>query len=63
MDIDTTRHTYSVAVNAPNSAPVTLAHNYAFRTEQAATTSFDHLGQFIDGGRGAVYVCSMTVLY
>lgn len=66
MDIDATRGRYSVTVKnneTPNAAPTLLARDYAFRTEQAATTSFDHLGQFIDGGAGAVYVCSLAILY
>ncbi len=67
MDIDTTRGRYSVTVKNneadPDAAPTLLAHDYAFRAEQASTTSFDNLGQFIDGGEGAVYVCSLTILY
>lgn len=63
MDMDAANARYSVSVTAPNAAPVMLAHDYAFRTEQAATKTFDHLGQFIDGGEGSVYVCSMMVRY
>jgi hypothetical protein len=66
MDIDTVQHRYSVTVKnneTPDAAPTLLARDYAFRTEQAATSSFDHLGQFIDGGQGAVYVCSLAILY
>lgn len=66
MDIDTTRGRYSVTVKnneTPDAAPTLLARDYAFRSEQALTKSFDHLGQFIDGGQGAVYVCSLAIIY
>jgi hypothetical protein len=27
------------------------------------TTTFDHLGQFIDNDAGALYVCSLNIIY
>jgi parallel beta-helix repeat protein len=41
MDVNVASHTYNVAVTAPGGSPVTIATNYAFRTEQAAVTSLD----------------------
>jgi hypothetical protein len=41
MDVNVATHTYSVSVTAPGGSPVTIASNYAFRTEQAAVTSLD----------------------
>jgi hypothetical protein len=41
MDVNVATHTYNVSVTAPGGSPVTIATNYAFRTEQAAVTSLD----------------------
>jgi hypothetical protein len=41
MDVNVATHTYSAYVTAPGGSPVTIASNYAFRTEQAAVTSLD----------------------
>ena len=42
MDVNVPAKTYSVTVTAPGTAPVVLATNFAFRTEQAAITSINH---------------------
>lgn len=67
LDIDAARGRYSVYVKdstLPPDAPATsLAHDYAFRSEQAATSSFDHVGQLVDADAGTLYVCSLTVVY
>src|SRR5581483_6018547 len=41
MDVNVATHTYSAFVTAPGGSPVTIASNYAFRTEQASVTSLD----------------------
>lgn len=41
FDVNMTSHTYSAYVTAPGGSPVTIASDYAFRTEQAAVTSLD----------------------
>jgi hypothetical protein len=41
MDVNVATHTYSVSATAPGGSPVTIASNYAFRSEQAAVTSLD----------------------
>lgn len=41
LDVNVTAHTYSATVTAPGGSPVTIASNYAFRTEQASVTSLD----------------------
>lgn len=53
-------HTFSVQIYDPSQpyAYVAGASNLAFRTEQAAVTSLDHAGQFVDGTPGAINVCS-----
>jgi hypothetical protein len=67
MDIDAARGRYSVYVKDPTTdpelPPTQLANDYAFRAEQAGATWFDHLGQFVDGTPGNLYVCSLTVIY
>jgi hypothetical protein len=67
MDIDAAGGRYSVSVRDPNvdpcAPPTVLARDYAFRSEQAQTTAFDHLGQFVDNDAGALYVCSLNVIY
>jgi hypothetical protein len=67
MDIDAAAGRYSVSVRDPNldpdAPPTVLAHDYAFRSEQAQTTAFDHLGQYVDSEAGTLYVCSLNVIY
>jgi hypothetical protein len=41
LDVNVTSHTYSATVTAPSGSPVTIASNYAFRTEQAGVTALD----------------------
>ena len=63
IDMDIAAATYSVTVAAPGQAPVALAHDYAFRSEQAHVPSLDHLGQFVDATPGTLSVCALTVVY
>jgi hypothetical protein len=67
LDIDPQLGRYSVTVKDPMVAPdepaIVLAHDYAFRSEQVGLSAFDHLGQFVDGASGTIYVCSLTVVY
>lgn len=64
FDVDTTNGTYSAQVAGPGDeyAPFVLAHDYAFRTEQASTSWFDHLGLFVDGESGSATACQLTVV-
>jgi hypothetical protein len=65
MALDLTRHTYSVSVRpaADQSGVGTeLAHDYAFRTEQAGSTNVDHVAQFVDGTPGSLNTCAMQAL-
>ena len=41
MDVNVAAHTYSATATAPGGSPVTIASDYAFRTEQASVTSLD----------------------
>ncbi|MEK7954402.1 chitobiase/beta-hexosaminidase C-terminal domain-containing protein [Luteolibacter soli] len=43
MDVDFSTKKYSVTVTPDGAAPVVIAQNYSFRTEQAAATSFNHM--------------------
>jgi hypothetical protein len=43
MTVNVAARTYSATVTAPNGSPVTIANNYAFRTEQASVTSLSYL--------------------
>lgn len=64
LDIDATNGTYSAQVAGPGDeyAPLAIAQDYAFRTEQASTTSFDHLGLFVDGDAGSAEACQLTIV-
>ena len=57
-------------VGASNGVPTTfsslaaiVAHDYAFRSEQAGVTTLDHLGQYVDGDSGFVNACALTIVY
>jgi hypothetical protein len=63
LDIDRARASYSVSVSRAGQAPVALASDYAFRTEQAQVPALDHLGQFVDGTPGTLSVCDLTIDY
>lgn len=63
LDIDRARASYSVTVSSAGQAPVVLANDYAFRTEQAQVPSLDHLGQFVDSTPGTLSVCTLTIDY
>jgi hypothetical protein len=63
MDLDLLQHTYSVSVAPWGQSAVSLAHDCAFRTEQANVTTLDHLGQYVDGDSGFVDACALTVVY
>ncbi|HEY4105842.1 MAG TPA: hypothetical protein VGM44_18205 [Polyangiaceae bacterium] len=63
LDLDLTAHSYSVSVNAPGQAPTQIAHDYAFRTEQASLTAVGSVGTFVDGGAGSLQVCSVSIRY
>jgi len=63
LDINVASATYSVGIAAPYKDQVVLAHDFAFRTEQAHVSSLDHLGQFIDATDGTLNVCLLTVEY
>ncbi len=59
LELDSARSRYSVVVTSGSSA-VTLARDYAFRSEQAGVRDFSHLGQLVDGGSGAVHTCAVV---
>jgi hypothetical protein len=64
FDIDRPQHTYSVSVarRGQEYEAVTIAHNYAFRTQQAQVASLDRLGQYVDGTPGSVKACSLILV-
>lgn len=63
LDINIATATYSVGISAPYRDPVVIAHDFAFRSEQAHLASLDHLGQFVDATEGTLNVCLLTVEY
>jgi hypothetical protein len=63
MDVNVAAASYSATITAPSQTPVTLARDYAFRSEQAHVSSLDHLGQFVDTTPGTLSVCALTVVY
>ncbi len=59
MSINPATQTYSVYVTPPGQSEITLAANYAFRSEQAALTSVSNWAMEADAG--SLGVCNMTV--
>ena len=57
--IDPTSYLYSLYVTAPGSAEVQLANNYAFRSQQATTSSLNNWGTIAEVGSHTV--CNMNV--
>jgi hypothetical protein len=64
LGLDLTAHTYSVTIWPDGSSGpfVELAHDYAFRTEQAGITNVDHVAQFVDGTPGSLNTCATQAL-
>jgi hypothetical protein len=60
LDLDLSRSSYSVSITPPTQTPITIARDYAFRTEQNGLASVDHLGQFVDGTAGSVQTCGLV---
>lgn len=63
FDVDVAAHRYSVTVTPTGGAPVRIATDYAFRTEQAGVTSLVSLGQFVDSPYGKVQTCGLLETY
>jgi hypothetical protein len=60
LDLDLSRGSYSVSITPPSQIPITIARDYAFRTEQSGLASVDHLSQFVDGTPGSVQTCGLV---
>lgn len=60
LDLDLSRSSYSVSITPPAQTPITIARDYAFRTEQSGLAMVDHLGQFVDGTPGSVQTCGLV---
>ena len=50
MTVNVATRTYTATVTAPGGSPVTIANNYAFRTEQASATSLANIAVFAQTG-------------
>ena len=50
LTVNVATRTYSATVTPPGGSPVTIANNYAFRTEQASATSLANLAVFAQTG-------------
>ncbi|HEY5927479.1 MAG TPA: hypothetical protein VIV11_37600 [Kofleriaceae bacterium] len=67
MEVDITRHVYSVWVKLDVSSPTwqILAREYPFRTEQAAVTRLNNVASFVNpqtgAANGSVQVCGFDV--
>jgi hypothetical protein len=59
IDVNVPSHTYSVHVTPQGSPEITLATDYAFRTEQSGVASLDHWGMQADVGTH--HVCNFMV--
>jgi hypothetical protein len=57
LEVDPAAHTYSAKAVAP-SGVVTIGENFAFRSEQAGTSSLDHFG--LIAVEGYIGVCDMV---
>jgi hypothetical protein len=62
LDIDRPNGTYSATVAAGYDAPVVIAQDYAFRTEQSSISAFDSVAQFVDQTAGSLQVCMLTLV-
>lgn len=60
MDVDVNNHTYSAYVTPAGSAEVTIASNYAFRTEQAAVADLDFFTR-VNVGTSDAFVLSFAL--
>jgi poly(beta-D-mannuronate) lyase len=62
FDVNVTKHTYSAYVTAPSGSPVTIASDYAFRTEQAGATAIDTFNVDVNAtpGGSATYGATTT---
>jgi hypothetical protein len=57
--INFSAHTYTVTIGHFNDPfPVTIATDYAFRSEQAMMSRSDNLGREVDSSTGSVAICS-----
>ena|GEM_PF-5020419 len=63
FDVDVATHRYDVAVRDAGGTDRVIAHQFAFRTEQANVTALDHVGYLVDGSGGDIYVCDPTIAY
>ena len=59
LAVDPAAHRYSAFVTPPGAAERTIASNYAFRSEQAGTSSLDNLA--LQSGAGAHQVCAFAL--
>jgi unsaturated chondroitin disaccharide hydrolase len=59
MVVDVPAHTYSVHVSAPGKAEITIATDYAFRTEQSGVTSLGYWNLW--SGTGWIDACAFEV--
>jgi hypothetical protein len=60
LDLDLSRSSYSVSITPPSQGTITIARDYAFRTEQGGIASVDHIAQFVDGTPGMVATCGLV---
>ena len=57
--INPATHTYSVYVTAPGGSELTLGTNFAFRTQQASTSTLNNWAEYADVGTQTV--CNMAI--
>ncbi len=61
MVVNPSTHAYSVYAKASGASEVTIANNYAFRTEQASTSQINNRGLLSFDSRYSINVCNFTV--
>ena len=54
MDVDLSRHLYSVLVQENGGHTNLIARNYAFRTEQATVAKLDNVARIVDSATGTL---------
>jgi hypothetical protein len=59
MIADVTSHRFSVFQGTYEDARE-IAHQYAFRSQQAQVTHLDHLSAIVDGGQGSLAICASS---
>ncbi len=64
IDVNVKAHTYSVYILNPNQIPITVAKDFAFRSEQSTVASLSNIASYLEPSRaGSLNVCGIRVVH